>query len=287
MHLKWLTCTPIVGALAIAGCGSTDSPASSNAKPQAASPAHTSGKHMAAKNGGLASNQDGYELTLKRAPMRSGRTSTLRFEIQAPDGRPQTDYAIDQTKRLHFYLVRDDLTGYEHLHPTLGPDGTWSVQVRPQRPGPYRVYTDFVAKEPAGTKHAVVVSRPLRIAGRYRAEPLPEPAARATSDDYEVAVTGSPKAGAETPLMFTITRAGKPVSDLEPYLDTFAHMTALKERTLSYSHLHPLTKASSPGRAGPGLKFAAELPTPGRYRLFLQFKDRGSLHLAQFTVRAR
>lgn len=174
MQLKWLTCVPIVGALAVAGCGTSSktSTSPSTSKPQAAAGAHGGGMHMIDKNGGLAAGEDGFRLTLKTAPVTAGRTSTLRFEVQAPDGRPQTDYAIDQTKRLHFYVVRGDLTGYEHLHPTLGPDGTWSVRVSPRRPGPYRVYTDFVAKDPSGVKHAVVLSRPLRIAGRYRATVL-------------------------------------------------------------------------------------------------------------------
>jgi hypothetical protein len=39
--------------------------------------------------------------------------------------------------------------------------------------------------------------------------------------------------------------------------------------------------------AGTGIRFVTEFPSPGSYRLFLQFEDRGDVHTAEFTRDAR
>lgn len=35
---------------------------------------------------------------------------------------------------MRFYLVRSDLTGYQHVHPTMAAGGVWTA------PGSYHVY---------------------------------------------------------------------------------------------------------------------------------------------------
>ncbi|MEK8109242.1 hypothetical protein NKG94_40115 [Micromonospora sp. M12] len=36
---------------------------------------------------------------------------------------------------MHLIVVRRDLTGYQHLHPTMAKDGTWSVPLTLAQPG--------------------------------------------------------------------------------------------------------------------------------------------------------
>ena len=72
---------------------------------------------------------------------------------------------------------------------------------------------------------------------------------------------------------------GEPVTDLEPYLGAFGHLVALRAGDLGYLHVHP-----EEGEAGPGVEFATAFPTPGTYRLFLDFQHRGVVHTAAFTV---
>jgi len=304
MTLTHVTRAPRTAALlalltataAIAGCGSQNTPNSQTAatRTMAEHPkmgsdpsvsSHTSGMHMSDADGGLAAAESGYRLDLKTTTATTAATSPIRFAIIAPDGKPQTDYATDQTKKLHFYVVRRDLTAYQHIHPVLAPDGTWSIPVQFTAAGPYRVYADFVANDAKGTQHPLVLSQRLNVHGAaYHPAMLPAPTNTTTIDGYTVTLTGIPKASRETPLTVRVTRAAKPVRDLQPYLDTFAHMTALNAKTLAYRHLHPQTPPRSAGHTGPDLRFAAQLPTPGTYKLFLQFKDRGRLHLAQFVV---
>jgi hypothetical protein len=53
--------------------------------------------------------------------------SPLRFQVLGPDGAPVLRYQTVHDRPLHLIVVRADLTGYQHLHPGLGADGTWSV----------------------------------------------------------------------------------------------------------------------------------------------------------------
>ena len=67
----------------------------------------------------------------------------FRFRVDGPDGAPVTSYAVVHDKPMHLIVVRRDLTGYQHLHPTMDPDGTWRVDLTLDAPGVYRAYADF------------------------------------------------------------------------------------------------------------------------------------------------
>jgi hypothetical protein len=76
---------------------------------------------------------------------------------------------------------------------------------------------------------------------------------------------------------FTVSRGGREVNDLQPYLGARGHLVALREGDLAYLHVHP-----QDGR-GSTIAFATHYPSAGRYRLFLQFKHEGRVHTAAFT----
>ena len=44
---------------------------------------------------------------------------------------------------MHLIVVRRDLTGFQHLHPTTSDVGTCSVELRLASAGSYRVFADF------------------------------------------------------------------------------------------------------------------------------------------------
>jgi hypothetical protein len=49
---------------------------------------------------------------------------------------------------------------------------------------------------------------------------------------------------------------------------------ALREGDLAFLHVHPDERE---------MRFKASFPTPGRYRLFLQFRTEGRVHTVAFT----
>ena len=44
---------------------------------------------------------------------------------------------------MHLIVVRRDGRGFQHLHPVLGADGTWSAPITLAEAGAYRVFADF------------------------------------------------------------------------------------------------------------------------------------------------
>jgi hypothetical protein len=230
---------------------------------------------MGAAVGGLSLSSGGLTLVPQDTTFRAGRAQPLRFKITNASGAPITTFAVVHDKPLHLIVVRRDLTGFQHLHPTMAPDGTWTVPLRLTAPGSYRVFADFT---PAGGAKTTLGADVL-VDGDARYAALPAPAAHATADGYDVAIGGTPTAGRMGTLAFTVTRGGKPVTDLQPYLEARGHLVALRAGDLAYLHVHPEDEATP----GDRISFMTELPTAGRYRLFLQFKHEGRIHTVAFT----
>ncbi|MEW2489048.1 hypothetical protein [Streptomyces sp. NPDC048411] len=238
--------------------------------------------HMAADNG-LSDNKDGYRLTSHDATLPSGKRAAYRFTVNGPDGKPVTDFAVDQTKRMHFYAIRSDLTGFQHIHPVMAADGTWTADLTSLAPGSWRMFASFTPNTGAGKGKDFVLSRSVTVPGTTTKTPLPAGTGSAGADGYTVTVKGEPMAGMAHPLTVTVSKDGEPVTDLQPYLDTYAHLTAFHEGDAAFAHLHPTTKVNG-DHGGPDLAFHAELPTSGNWRLFLQFRTGGKLHTAALTL---
>ena len=92
-------------------------------------------------------------------------------------------------------------------------------------------------------------------------------------------------AGSDSELKLTFSRDGKAVTDLQPYLDTYAHVTAIHQGDLAFAHLHPDGTATG-ASGGPALTLHADLPEAGNYRVFIQFQTDGILHTAPITLAA-
>ncbi|WP_040793888.1 hypothetical protein [Nocardia higoensis] len=262
-----------IGALV----GPTDSGADS-----AEHDAHTGGAgQTSAMPGGLLVTDAGYTLQLENALVRAGDRAPLRLRVLDEHGAPVTRYTTSHDKDLHLIVVRRDMTAFQHVHPVLGPDGAWSVPVDLSRAGDYRVFADFV---PEGGEN-LTLGADLRVAGDYDPRPLPAPAGTATTGDYTVTLDGTVTAGANSTVTLSVARDGRPVTDLEPYLGAYGHLVALRGADLAYLHVHP---EGGPGDgvtpAGPGITFAMTAPSPGDYRLFLDFQHEGVVRTAEFTV---
>jgi hypothetical protein len=218
---------------------------------------------------GLAVSDNGLTLELGRNAATPGRRFELAFRIVDARGRTVRDFDVEHTKRMHFIVVRRDMTGFQHLHPTEAADGTWSVPVTLRDAGSYRVFADFAVN---GTPHTLADD--LTVDGTVRARELPAPVKRFDVDGLRVSLTeGASTAGAESQLAFDVTRNGTPVA-VQPYLGAKGHLVALRQGDLAFLHVHPDEDS---------LRFMATFPTAGTYRLFLQFQTAGRVHTAAFT----
>nr|WP_203941824.1 hypothetical protein [Spirilliplanes yamanashiensis] len=233
---------------------------------------------------GLQVIQDGYRLAPESPELSAGEPQQFRFRILGPDGTPVTRYTATHEKDLHLIVVRRDLAHFQHVHPQLGTDGTWSTALAVAAPGQYRVFADF---RPAGRESALTLGVDVAAPGELRPVPLPEPARTATVDGYTVTLDGDLVPGTSSKVTLSVSRDGAPVTDLEPYLGAYGHLVALRDGDLAYLHVHP-DGAPGDGRTapGPGITFYTEVPSVGTYRLYLDFQHAGKVRTAEFTVPA-
>jgi hypothetical protein len=218
---------------------------------------------------GLAVSEGGLTLKLARTTATPDKPFELAFRIVGRDGRTVRDFDVEHTKRMHFIVVRRDMTGFQHLHPTEAADGTWMVPVTLRHAGSYRVFADFSVN---GKPHTLADD--VSVDGTVRSEVLPAPVKSVDVDGLRVSLTeGASHAGEESQLGFTVTRNGQPVA-IEDYLGAKGHLLALRQGDLAFLHVHPDENR---------LQFMATFPTAGAYRLFLQFQTHGRVHTAAFT----
>jgi hypothetical protein len=235
---------------------------------------------------GLSADNGGFTFAPATTRLSAGAPHALGFRILDASGMPTTTFVPDQTKLMHFYLVRSDLTGFQHVHPTMASDGTWSAHLSALTPGSYRAYVAFNAKNASGVTVAEVLSRTLTVPGSATARTLPAPSTSTTIDGYTLTVHGEVMAAMSHPLTITVSRNGRPVTTLQPYLQTYAHLTAIHAGDLAFAHLHPQGAAAMSDTGGPTLAFQTMLPESGEWRFFIQFQTGGMLHTAAITLHA-
>jgi hypothetical protein len=228
---------------------------------------------------GLTETAAGYRLALTSGALPLHASTPVTFRILGPDGAPVTRFDVVNDRPMHAFLVRTDLSTFEHLHPQLAADGVWTVTLRADQPGPYRFYVDFTPTV-TGTPTEITLSTQLTVAGAYRAESLPAPARQATAGPFTVTLQGTPYAGQSSPLDFVVLRGGAPVgSQLQPYLGSYGHLVALRQRDLGFVHVHAETELD-----GGAIEFWITPPDRGRYRLFLNFQVGTAVETASFVV---
>jgi hypothetical protein len=223
---------------------------------------------------GLSDSFEGYRMVPVSLPEKRGKAVPVSFRIHGPDGAPLEHFNLVQAKPLHLYLIRQDISGYQHLHPTLEGD-LWSTPIDLDDGGSYRLYAEFTPSDWRGARlgEPVILGVAFVIAGDTKLAPLPGPAASSQAGPFVVERldgTSHLKVNEATLLSFRV-----PGAALEPYLGSMAHMSAFEVRTQGLIHLHA---------ASSELTFHAQFPNRGEYRLFIEFQASGAVHQAAFTV---
>lgn len=239
------------------------------------------------------------------APRRISRPGPTRisFTIQQPDGTPLTDYkrGAGPHTGIHLIVVRRDLSTIVHRHPPVAADGHVAETIVFPSAGPYRVLVDAYPGA-KGAPRNFQLHEDVRVGGRYRPQPLPPFQAWQVVGGYRVVLQAPKQLHAIEPVTMTATvtdPSGKPVV-FKPWYGALAHAVFFRAGSLDYFHTH-VCGPSTPGctsvlgattvtgkPAGPGkLHVGVLLPIAGDWRLFLQFRDRGRIITAPFTLRVR
>jgi hypothetical protein len=230
--------------------------------------------------GGLLVSQNGYSLELTETSAAPGDDVPVSFMISGPDGEPVVAFDVEHEKQLHLIAVRRDFSGFQHVHPELSEDGTWSTTLD-LTPGQWRIFADFKPTD----AEALTLGADLAVAGLYEPEGQRAESRTAEVDGYTVTMAGGLAAGADAKLTLSVERDGQPITNLEPYLGAYGHLVALRAGDLAYLHVHP---DGAPGdgvtQPGPEVVFYAAVPSAGDYQLYLDFKHEGVVRTAAFTV---
>ncbi|MFI7080300.1 copper resistance protein CopC [Micromonospora sp. NPDC049903] len=222
----------------------------------------------------------GYTLQPVLRTQQAGKDLDYRFRIVGPDGQPATRFAVVHEKPLHLIVVGNDLGGYQHLHPTMASDGTWSVPLTVAKSGDHRVYADFSVTTTDGRQLPLVLGVDHHVPGAYTPAGLPPPQRETTTGPYAVALEGTPTVGVTTPLALRVTRAGgTEPARLERYLGAYGHLVLIREGDLGLVHVHPEQELIDGA-----VTFWLTAPSPGRYRAFFDFQVDGEVHTAAYTV---
>ncbi len=226
------------------------------------------------------------------APLEAGKPAVLSFAYHVKaDGKAITDFEVVHEKKLHVFIVSEDMSFFDHVHPDPADvaAGTWTLgQVFPA-PGTYHVYSDFKSTS-AG---ASVTRTDLVVPGT-----APERAPLAIDGEmtktfgdlqFTLAVVPSPLAVGDAMLEYTVSdRSGAPVTDLVPYLGAFGHLFILGDDKVTMAHAHPRGPEPTPGmRGGPKVSFHTVLPAAGRYKLWAQFQRGDAIVTTDWTVEVR
>lgn len=243
----------------------------------------------------------GLRVVSEPARPRPGAPARLRFVVSHPQtGEPVKSYVVNHEKLFHLFVVSQDMSDYQHLHPQLEPDGSFTVEASLTRPGLYNLHADFFPV--GGTPQ--VIRRRLPSAGFGGTARRPRPARLTPDAELTKTFDGlrvtldlggrEPQAGALVPLRFRLADGltGEPARDLEPYLGAWGHTLVLNADQSEYLHSHPTEAVPDAAdrdrlRGGPEVEFKTMFPAPGLYRVWTQFQRAGKIVTASFTLKVR
>jgi hypothetical protein len=233
---------------------------------------------------GLSDIQEGFRLVPVTVPATRGTGLPLAFRILSPLGRPETRFQLNMTKSLHFFVVRDDMQAYQHVHPVLDGE-VWRTTVSIPDGGAYRMYAEFVPDPTGNLMHPLVLGLAFVIPGDTEFVPLPPPAAETSVDGYTVVRPdglAQPVMGAVSKIRLRISSSAGPVEP-EPYLGAFGHLTGFDSVMLSVTHMHPVERLGTLLDSGE-ITFQTQFAQRGEHRLFLEFQHQGKVRTAAFTL---
>jgi hypothetical protein len=235
------------------------------------------------------------ELTTSPAAVNAGSPFRMTLRVKQPGWQAVVkDFETVHERRYHLFVISEDLTEFQHIHPAQGLDGAWAIDVTVPKAGRYRVLSDFL---PTGG-NPQFLSRTLTTAD-FTGDDKSQ-AAHLTEDKDLTRTVGSitahvslqPEklvAGERGRMTFTLADAttGERVTDLQPYLGAFGHMLMMSEDLTDYVHVHPdaSPEALARGAAGPDVQFNGTMSHPGLYRAWTQFLRGSTVITVPFTFR--
>ena len=230
-------------------------------------------------NAGLPSNVT-MQFTATPASPKANEAVTLSMTPRLKDNATeQVPLDVEHTKKIHLIAVSEDLSWFDHIHPELNADGSYSVSEKFPFAGKYTLFADY---KPTGANHTVDyltvdVTGTKPAAKQYGADKLVGDG----GDGFTVKLTsasGKFLTNALTEIKGVVMLNGKEVdvNTLEDYLGAKAHMVVVSLDDKKYLHVHP-------GVDGAKFSLTTTFEKPGVYRGWIQYQSKGKVHTSDFV----
>jgi hypothetical protein len=206
-------------------------------------------------------------------PARVNEPVTLRFYVvNKPGNVAVNDLQVEHEKYIHVIGVRDDLREFFHIHPVKTGPGTWEVKHVFLHGGSYKIWAEvaFLNASYSFGQPVLVVSGDVggqKIVAADRPDYEMRSGYQITFKHTEPLVNGR-----TTSLQFLIRDAAGREAETEDFLGAAMHMVIVKDDMSMCLHAHPVDV----GFADPVITFSEIFSKPGKYKLFAQFRPKGT-----------
>ncbi|WP_084225325.1 hypothetical protein [Paenibacillus pectinilyticus] len=208
--------------------------------------------------------------------------ATITMLIQNKWDRPVVNFDIMHEKLMHLIVVSEDLSYFDHLHPTYAGEGRFDVETTFPAGGHYQLIADYT---PTGLGETVQ-SHWVTINGKEPKAVKLQPDRSLTKliGDKEVTLAfDHVMAGMPLDMVFTFKQGATkaPVTNLQPYLGSAGHVVAISEDGKEYVHVHPTDDAAT---SGPIAKFSIQFPKKGIYKIWGQFQQNNEVFIVPYII---
>jgi len=284
--------------------------------------------------------------TLSPEQPKAGEPTTIKFSFTNSDGSPVADIMMHHARRVHTLIISEDLSSIGHIHPqdfskitdAVIQSGRYAVNYTFPKAGRYIVgisvmnakdmlEKQFIINVKGKPKMGEAATKDFRrtkcFKGYAKQDGLDRYVAPVFISDAEVGCPAGYKAtlslsadsitaGEEVQLQYHFEKDGKPVTNLEPFLDAAIHFAIVPASLDTLLHRHGVAvgiahknagdmemgKAmdekggihheSVPETFGPNLvSEAITFPKAGPYQVFAQVKHKGQIIFTNFMVQVK
>ncbi len=230
-----------------------------------------------------------YQLRLAPAPgvpLALGVPGWLDIRLTDWRGVPPGQLQILHEKPAHVFIVNQDLSEFQHVHPDVLQPGLLRVPVQFNSPGQHKLFLQFKTPEHGeqtlsqafqlGTATSNVPVQPMKPL-------IPDAYWPKQVGAYTFQVTGLPtRQNPMSMFQVAVTQNGRPVSQIQPYLGAGAHGVMISQDGQAFVHTHP-TSAAVNGFYQSPLMFHARIDRPGLYKMWVQTRIDDQIHTVDWV----
>lgn len=216
-------------------------------------------------------------------PLQVGLPGWLDLQVYDPrTGLPPSRLDIVHEKPAHIFIVNQDLSDFQHVHPEAMRPGLMRIPVQFKAPGPHRLFMQFTTPEHG----EVTLNKPFSLGVVPPKPPAmlqPDAYRPKWVDGYQFRVSGLPTR--QNPMaMFhvEVSKNGMPVGNIQPYLGAGAHGVIISQDGRSFIHTHPMGEARGGFYQSP-IMFHTNINQPGVYKMWIQTQIDGRVRTVDWT----